>query len=58
MYLDFFETDDGTPGAATPPQADLWRCGVCFDVKHDDGELEEGDEGIGACYYYDADVNL
>ena len=35
----------------------LARCGVCFDVKEEDAELEEGTDGIGACLYYDDSLN-
>ena len=30
-------------------------CTVCFDVGDDEDKLEEGDQGVGACVYYDDD---
>ena len=30
-------------------------CSVCFDVEDEDGEVEEGTEGVGACFYYNTD---
>jgi len=51
----FDETDDIDVGLATPttsPADGYTRCAACFDVKSEDGELEEGDDGIGGCYYW------
>lgn len=31
-------------------------CAVCFDVKKEDAELEEGHKGIGGCVYYQDDM--
>lgn len=55
FYLEFYSSS-GT-GMSSEDAAGLARCGVCFDVKDEDGELEEGTDGIGACMYYDDDVN-
>lgn len=57
MYLDFFETND-EGGAASPPADGLTRCGVCFDLGKEDAELEEGDNGVGICYYYDSNLDV
>jgi len=47
----FYETDDAIKGAGAvwSTSADLMRCLVCFDVKKEDAELEEGHKGIGGC---------
>lgn len=28
-------------------------CSVCFDVGEEDGEIEEGLDGVGGCFYFD-----
>lgn len=28
-------------------------CSVCFDVRDEDGEVEEGTKGFGGCFYTD-----
>lgn len=51
----FIPTDAVDSGLATPLTSatdGYTRCAACFDVKTEDGELEEGDDGIGACYYW------
>lgn len=55
MYFDFYTVTHSPAGKASDAKAGLARCGVCFDVKKEDAELEEGDDGIGACIYYDTD---
>lgn len=44
-------------GASSADAAGLARCGACFDVKNEDDDLEEGDNGIGVCFYYDSALN-
>lgn len=31
-------------------------CAVCFDVRDEDGEVEEGTKGFGGCFYAENDV--
>ena len=52
MYF-YLTSDLPAAGKSSVNKAGLARCGVCFDVKKEDAELEEGDDGIGACIYYD-----
>lgn len=43
-------------GASTYYDADsLMICSVCFDVEDEDGEVEEGTEGVGVCAYFTPD---
>ena len=37
--------------------SDMMRCAVCFDVREEDGAVEEGTDGFGGCYYNVGDVN-
>lgn len=43
-------------GAGTADDADsIMICSVCFDVEEEDGEVEEGTDGVGSCFYWDVD---
>lgn len=56
FYYDFYYSSD--TGKSSDPKDGLARCAVCFDVKKEDAELEEGDDGIGACFYYNSDLDI
>ena len=45
------------PGGPWTMSNEIMMCGVCFDVKDEDGEVEEGTKGFGGCYYSDSDGN-
>jgi len=48
-------TTDTPAGAATATALTAEaKCMVCFDVKKEDADLEEGHMGIGSCWYEDA----
>ena len=51
MMSEFILQTDG--GATTDVSANKMFCNVCFDVKEEDGEIEEGTDGVGSCFYFD-----
>jgi len=54
MATEFFTQDNG--GAASNDITNKMFCSVCFDVEAEDGEVEEGTDGVGACFYADTDT--
>ena len=53
LMMSYFRTTiDG--GAGSTNLKSKMVCSVCFDVEKKDGEVEEGTDGIGGCFYFDS----
>lgn len=49
--IDYVIYDTFNGGWADPFNDGIMYCGVCFDVKSETANLQEGHTGIGSCIY-------